>query len=91
MSLRKRVDPDPKPLPEIYATATHLLTGSVGETLGPFDTPHDACAAVIERVGHVLVWQRMSTGAYIAGKPPTLWRVEVRVRTSWPPITCPLC
>lgn len=62
----------------VYATATHIPTGEVTRTLGPFDSRHAAYVAVGEVVGQVLTWERQATGAYLAEKYPMLWTVEER-------------
>ena len=63
---------------QIYATATHLSTGEVVRTLGPFDTLHAARAAVVEAIGQVLLWKRQDSALFVAEKYPLLWRVEER-------------
>ena len=65
-------------MPQIYATATHIPSGEVTRTLGPFESLHAARSAVVEVVGQVLLWERQSTGAFVAEKYPTLWVVEAR-------------
>lgn len=67
-----------RPMSQIYATATHIPSGEVTRTLGPFETRHAARVAVGETVAQLLTWERLNTGAYIAEKYPTLWVVEVR-------------
>ena len=62
----------------VYATSTHIPTGEVTRTLGPFDTRHAAYVAVGEVVGQVLTWERSTTGIYVAEKYPMLWVVEER-------------
>jgi hypothetical protein len=74
----------------IYATATHVPSGEVTRTLGPFETLRAARAAVVESVGQVLVWERQSTGAFVAEKYPILWVVEARPE-SGPPGGCAIC
>ena len=78
----QHVEPDtaayPMAVSQIYATATHLSTGEVVRTLGPFDTLHAARAAVVEAVGQVLLWERQDPGVFVAEKYPVLWRVEER-------------
>lgn len=78
--MRHHVDLDTAPVTvsQIYATATHLSTGEVVRTLGPFDTLHAARAAVIETVGQVLLWERQDPGVLVTEKYPLLWRVEER-------------
>ena len=90
--LRNRDDLYLWPVPEIYATAKHLSTGEVIRTLGPFETHHAARSAVVEAVGQVLLWERQSTGAFVAEKYPTLWVVGVRSEggRAWPPGPNPL-
>lgn len=68
----------------VYATATHIPTGELTRTLGPFDTRHAACVAMGEVVGQVLTWQRSTTGTYVAEKYPMLWVVEEREERSSP-------
>ena len=77
-------------MPEIYATAKHLSTGEVIRTLGPFETHHAARSAVVEAVGQVLLWERQSTGAFVAQKDPTLWVVEAWSGDPRPPGPNPL-
>lgn len=78
-------------MPQIYATATHLPTGEVTRTLGPFESLHAARSAVVEVVGQVLLWERQSTGAFVAEKYPTLWVVEAREAGTYPGAPCPKC
>ncbi|KQR07202.1 hypothetical protein [Deinococcus sp. Leaf326] len=66
---------------QAYAIATHLSTGEVTRTLGPFKTLHAARAAVVEVVGQVLIWERQGPGQFVAEKYPLLWRVEERSNT----------
>jgi hypothetical protein len=68
----------------VYATATHIPTGELTRTLGPFDMRHAACVAVGEVVGQVLTWERSTTGTYVAEKYPMLWVVEEREERSSP-------
>ena len=68
----------PLTMSPVYATATHIPTGEVTRTLGPFDTRHAARVTVGEVVGQVLTWERLATGACLAEKYPTLWVVEER-------------
>lgn len=76
----QHVEPDtaayPMAVSQIYATATHLSTGEVVRTLGPFETLHAARAAVVEAVGQVLLWERQRPGTFVAEKYPLLWKVE---------------
>lgn len=44
--------------------------------LSPFETYHAARSAVDEVVGQVLLWERQSTGAFVAEESPTLWVVR---------------
>ncbi|KQR37703.1 hypothetical protein ASF71_14580 [Deinococcus sp. Leaf326] len=77
----------------IYATATHIPSGEVTRTLGPFEPLHAARAAVVASVGQVLIWERLTTGAFSAEKYPLLWVVEERLApgAGYPGGTCPKC
>ena len=77
-------------MPQIYATATHISSGEVTRTLGPFESLHAARSAVVEVVGQVLLWERQSTGAFVAEKYPVLWVVEARSGDLRPPGPNPL-
>lgn len=68
----------------VYATATHIPTGEVTRTLGPFVTRHAARVAVGEVVGQVLTWEHLTTGAFSAEKYPMLWVVEDRKEVATP-------
>lgn len=62
----------------ISITTTHIPSGEVTRTLVPFETLHAARATVVESVGQVLIWERQSTGAFVAEKYSLLWLVEAR-------------
>lgn len=66
------------PMPPIYATATHIPSGEVTCTFGPFETLHAARVAVSETVDSLLTWEHMTIGGYAADNYPTLWVVENR-------------
>lgn len=80
-------------MPQVYATATHIPTGEITRTLGPFESLHEARQAVGQAVEQMLTWSPDGQGGYQAEKYPTLWTVKgpVTPDTSGPPGGCPMC